>query len=187
MLADGGDALAGAQDFLPGGFNYADDAVHMPLQCGTQWDALSHVFYDGKMYNDRDVKLVTSQGARANAIEKIADGVVGRGVLLDLPRFLRLPWLDDGTRILPEDLDACAEAFGVAIGSGDIAARAHRHDDALPRAEVLAGLLRRPRARASRSTARAGSSSARSPPWRPTPGASRCGPTRPPTASSRCT
>ena len=92
----------------------------MPLQCGTQWDALSHVFYDGRMYNDRDVKLVTSQGARANAIEKIADGVVGRGVLLDLPRFLRRPWLDDGTRILPEDLDACAEAFGVAIGSGDI-------------------------------------------------------------------
>ena len=120
MLADGGDALAGAQDFLPGGFNYADDAVLMPLQCGTQWDALSHVFYDGRMYNDRDVKLVTSQGARANAIERIADGVVGRGVLLDLPGFLRRPWLDDGTRILPEDLDACAEAFGVAIGSGDV-------------------------------------------------------------------
>ena len=120
MLADGGDALAGAQDFLPGGFNYADDAIQMPLQCGTQWDALSHVFYDGRMYNDRDVKLVTSQGARANAIERIADGVVGRGVLLDLPRFLKRPWLDDGTRIRPEDLDACAEAFGVAVGSGDI-------------------------------------------------------------------
>jgi kynurenine formamidase len=72
------------------------------------------------MYNDRDVKLVTSQGARANAIQKIADGVVGRGVLLDLPRFLHRPWLDDGTRIFPEDLDACAEAFGVAIGSGDV-------------------------------------------------------------------
>ena len=120
MLADGGDALAGAQEFLPGGFRYADDSIVMPLQCGTQWDALSHVFYDGRMYNDRDVKLVTSQGARANAIQKIADGVVGRGVLLDLPRFLRRPWLDDGTRIFPEDLDACAEAFGVAVGSGDV-------------------------------------------------------------------
>jgi kynurenine formamidase len=120
MLADGGDALAGAQEFLPGGFQYADDAVLMPLQCGTQWDALSHVFYDGRMYNDRDVKLVTSQGARANAIQKIADGVVGRGVLLDLPRFLRRPWLENGTRILPDDLDACAEAFGVAVGSGDV-------------------------------------------------------------------
>jgi kynurenine formamidase len=120
MLATGSDALAGAQDFLPGGFNYADDAVSMPLQCGTQWDALAHVFYDGKMYNDRDVRLVTSAGALANSIDQIKDGVVGRGVLLDIPRFLRRPWLEDGTRILPEDLDACAEASGVAVESGDI-------------------------------------------------------------------
>jgi kynurenine formamidase len=119
MLADGGDALAGAQN-LPGGFNYADDAVTMPLQCGTQWDALAHVFYDGKMYNDRDVRLVTSRGARANSIDRIKDGVVGRGVLLDFPRMLRKPWLENGTRILPRDLDACAEAFGVTIESGDI-------------------------------------------------------------------
>ena len=119
MLADGGDALAGAQN-LPGGFNYADDAVTMPLQCGTQWDALSHVFYDGRMYNDRDVALVSSRGARANAIEQIADGVVGRGVLLDMPRFKRCDWLADGTAIGPNDLDACAEAFGVTVEAGDI-------------------------------------------------------------------
>jgi kynurenine formamidase len=120
MLADGGDALAGHQDHLPGGFNYADDAVTMPLQCGTQWDALSHVFYDGKMYNDRDIRLVTSQGARANSIDQIKDGVIGRGVLLDLPRYTRLSWLDDGTRITPADLDSCAEAFGATIDRGDI-------------------------------------------------------------------
>jgi kynurenine formamidase len=117
MLQDGGDA---ATQKLPGGFNYTDDAVTMPLQCGTQWDALAHVSYDGKMYNDRDIDLVTSRGARANAIERIADGVVGRGVLLDLPRLHRLPWLEDATRILPRDLDACAEAFGVTIERGDI-------------------------------------------------------------------
>lgn len=55
MLADGGDALAGAQDHFPGGFRYADDAISMPLQCGTQWDALSHIYYDGLMYNGRDI------------------------------------------------------------------------------------------------------------------------------------
>ncbi len=120
MLADGGDALAGAQDFLPGGFRYADDTVTMPLQCGTQWDALAHVFYDGKMYNDRDIRFVTSRGALVNSIDRIKDGVVGRGVLLDLPRLLKRPWLDDGTRIMPRDLDHCAEAFGVTVESGDI-------------------------------------------------------------------
>jgi len=119
MLADGGDALAGAQDFLPGGFRYADDAIHMPLQCGTQWDALAHVFYDGRMYNDRDVREVTSAGARSNSIDKIKDGVVARGVLLDLPRFRRIPWLENGTAILPEELDACAEAQGVTVEPGD--------------------------------------------------------------------
>ena len=120
MLADGGDALAGAQDFIPGGFRYADDAIYMPLQCGTQWDALAHVFYDGKMWNDRGIELVTSSGARANSIDKIKDGVVGRGVLLDVPRHQGVRWLENGTPILPEDLDACAEAEGVAVESGDI-------------------------------------------------------------------
>jgi len=61
MMADGGDVLCGAQDFIAGGFRCADDSVTMPLQCGTQWDALSHVMYDGKMYGDRDVSLVTSR------------------------------------------------------------------------------------------------------------------------------
>jgi kynurenine formamidase len=119
MLADGGDALSGAQN-LPGGFQFADDAITMPLQCGTQWDALSHVFYDGKMYNDRDISLVTSRGARKNSIDQIKDGVVGRGVLLDMPRFVKRRWLENGTKILPGDLDNCAEAFGVAIEPGDI-------------------------------------------------------------------
>lgn len=119
MLASGADALAGAQDGIPGGFRYADDAVHMPLQCGTQWDALSHVFYDGRMYNDRDIRLVTSRGAKKNSIDRIADGVVARGVLLDLPRHRGIPWLENGTPIYPDELDACAEAQGVAIERGD--------------------------------------------------------------------
>jgi kynurenine formamidase len=120
MLQDGGDVLAGAQDGIPGGFRYADDAVTMPLQCGTQWDALSHVFYDGRMYNDRDIKLVTSRGAQKNGIEAAKNGVVGRGILLDLPRHCSELWLENGFSIGPELLDACAEAEGVTIESGDI-------------------------------------------------------------------
>jgi len=120
MLADGGDALSGAQDHFPGGFRYADDAITMPLQCGTQWDALSHVYYDELMYNGRDIRLVTSRGAKANSIDRLAADVVGRGVLLDLPLIRGCQWLEDGTAIMPEDLDACAEALGVTIESGDI-------------------------------------------------------------------
>jgi kynurenine formamidase len=45
--------------------------------------------------------------------------VISRGVLLDLARFTREPWLENGTRIRPADLDACAEAFGVTVEPGD--------------------------------------------------------------------
>jgi len=120
MLADGESVLAGAQDRFPGGFRYADDAISMPLQCGTQWDALSHVFYDGRMYNDRDIALVTPRGAARNGIERMRDDVVGRGVLLDLPRHRGVPWLENGTPIQASELDECAEACGVAIERGDI-------------------------------------------------------------------
>ncbi|HKJ23587.1 MAG TPA: cyclase family protein, partial [Myxococcota bacterium] len=115
MLADGGDVTR-----RPGGFAYADDAVHMPLQCGTQWDALAHVFYDGRMYGDRDIALVSSSGAAANSIDKIRDGVVGRGVLLDVARHRGVDWLEDGEGIAPEELDACAERQGVTVEPGDV-------------------------------------------------------------------
>ena len=63
---------------------------------------------------------MTSGGAKANSIDRIRDGVIGRGVLLDLPRAQRREWLDDGTPILPEHLDACAEAQGVTVDAGFI-------------------------------------------------------------------
>jgi kynurenine formamidase len=115
MLVDGS-----REPTAPGGFQYTDDAITMPLQCATQWDSLAHVAYDGKLYNDRDVALVTADGAQVNSIDRMRDGVVGRGVLLDLPHHLDVPWLDGGTPVLPADLDACAEASGVTIESGDV-------------------------------------------------------------------
>jgi kynurenine formamidase len=120
LTRSGADALAGARQPLPGGFDYADDLVTMPLQCGTQWDSLAHVFYDGKMYNGRDIRQITGAGAAANSIDRMKNGVVGRGVLLDVARHARVPWLEDDVAIRPEDLDACAETQGVSVEPGDI-------------------------------------------------------------------
>jgi kynurenine formamidase len=119
MLQDGGDVASGAQDFLPG-LRYCDDAVTMPLQCATQWDALAHIYFDGKMYNDRGPEWVNSNGARANSIDRVKDKIVGRGVLLDMPRYKGKPWLAPGEAIYPADLDGAAAQQKVAIGSGDI-------------------------------------------------------------------
>ncbi len=117
MLATGTDAVAGNQD--ENGLRYADDMVSLPLQCGTQWDALGHIFYDDKMWNGYDAALVDSGGAKKNGIEKVKDKMVGRGVLLDMTRHLGVEALDEGMAITNDDLDGCAEAQGVEIRRGD--------------------------------------------------------------------
>jgi kynurenine formamidase len=117
MLATGTDAVAGAQDKI--GIRYADDAVSMPLQCGTQWDALGHIFYGDKMWNGYDARLVDSDGAQKNGIEKTKAKMVGRGVLLDVARHVGRDCLEDGTAITNDDLDAVAKAQKVEIKRGD--------------------------------------------------------------------
>jgi kynurenine formamidase len=117
MLATGTDAVAGVQD--KGGLRYADDMVSLPMQCGTQWDALGHIFFDEKMWNGYDARLVDSNGAQKNGIEKVKDRMAGRGVLLDVARHFGMPHLEDGTAITSEDLDVTARAQGVEIRRGD--------------------------------------------------------------------
>jgi kynurenine formamidase len=87
---------------------------------GARWEPLAGVARDGRGYNDRDPGEVPAVGASAAAIDRVADGVIARGVLLDLARAAGRPWLDDGAPILPADLDACAETFGVTIDTGDV-------------------------------------------------------------------
>jgi kynurenine formamidase len=118
MIATGAEAAAGAQDFIAG-LRYADDVIMMPLQCGTQWDGLAHVFVEGKMYNGRDMALVTLDGAAVNGIQEIRDRVCTRGVLLDIARYKGERWLEPGYGITAEDLDGCAARAGVTVGTGD--------------------------------------------------------------------
>ena len=61
MLRTGTDAYSGVLDKR--GIRAADDMVVMPLQCGTQWDGLGHVFFDNYMYNGYDCREVSSAGA----------------------------------------------------------------------------------------------------------------------------
>lgn len=118
MLQDGGDIESGAQDHLPT-LRYTDDAVYLVLQCSTQWDALAHIYHDGKMYNGYGTKEVNSQGAKKNSITNIKDKAVGRGVLLDLPRYKGKQWLDTSEKITAEDLEGCAAKQGVEVREGD--------------------------------------------------------------------
>jgi kynurenine formamidase len=105
-------ALGFAKDFI--GVDYHSDGH-------THVDALCHVAYEGRLYNGLDADSVSSEGAPADAIDAVKDGLVGRGVLLDIPRLRGVPWLEPGEHVFREDLEGAAREQGVEIGEGDIA------------------------------------------------------------------
>lgn len=123
-VATGADHEAGRQQFngrpLPMQMGYADDTVVLHLQSATHWDSLCHIFHRGRMYNGYPASQSTSSGSARNGLEHLTGRLVGRGVLLDIPRSKGVDWLDDGYAITPDDLDAAAEHGRVEIREGDI-------------------------------------------------------------------
>lgn len=117
MLRDGSELTVPGEE--PPIFGVTDDAVYMPLQTSTQWDALCHILYKGRAYNNRGPESITSQGALKNSITNMKDRAIGRGVLLDLPRMLGIDWLEPGDAIQASHLEQCAEFQGVTIHEGD--------------------------------------------------------------------
>lgn len=100
---------------------YNDDYVTMPLQAATHWDAPSHVYYDGLLYNGFEASRVGSGGATVNGIEHAAQrGVTTRGVLVDIARHRGAAAIAPASQVEPEELEAALTAQGVDVGSGDI-------------------------------------------------------------------
>lgn len=86
----------------------------------THMDSLCHFLYDGKMYNGYSQDVVTEKGAANNSIINFKDGIITRGVLMDIARHKGVDYLEPGTRIYPEDLDAWEKKAHVRVGSGDV-------------------------------------------------------------------
>jgi kynurenine formamidase len=87
----------------------------------THLDSFAHVFFDGKMWNGYPVKeLVTAEnGAARNSVLTMKNGIVTRAVLYDMARLKGVPYLEPGTRIFVEDLEAWEKKTGVKVGPGD--------------------------------------------------------------------
>jgi kynurenine formamidase len=103
----------------PDQIRFSDDAVSMPLQCATHWDALAHVSYADRMYNGFPVDSVDERGAARCGIANVTS-LISRGVLLDVARTRGVERLDGGYAITPDDLDAAEAAAGARVQSGDI-------------------------------------------------------------------
>jgi kynurenine formamidase len=113
-------AIAQAAGDYPG-FHFSDDVIMFPPQCATQCDALSHVHYDGKLYNGYVANdVLNEKGASKLGIDRQSvQPLATRGVLLDFPRLFGIARLAAGTPITAQDLDLAVEKQGVEIMPGD--------------------------------------------------------------------
>jgi len=86
----------------------------------THMDGLCHLFYRGRLYNGYTQDSVTNDGANRLSIHSQKQGIFTRGVLIDVPRLQGLDYLEPGTAVFPEDLDAWEDKTGVRVSSGDV-------------------------------------------------------------------
>jgi kynurenine formamidase len=103
MLTDvdiGSGSVRFAKDYV--GVDYHNDGH-------THIDAFCHVAFGGSFFD-----------GQRGAIDILKDGLVGRGVLLDVPRVRGVPWLEPGEHVFPDDLEAAERAQGVTVRTGDI-------------------------------------------------------------------
>jgi kynurenine formamidase len=107
---------------LERGLDFAMDRFMMNVHgnADSHIDALCHVVFDSKLYNDVPVDLITPQGATTLSIDVAHDGIVGRGVLLDIPRLHGRPWLEPGDHVTSDDLVAAERAQQLDVGQGDV-------------------------------------------------------------------
>jgi kynurenine formamidase len=143
--------LAGGDDCVVPGFGLESTADFVGIafhgMACSHLDALCHVFVDGRMYNGYPGTDVKSTGAKRNSVMCAKDGIVSRGVLLDMPRTLGVPWLEPAQVIDPDQLDAAEAKEGVKVRRGDILlistgrdARRAKHGAWAPFNPGLAGL-----------------------------------------------
>jgi len=86
----------------------------------THIDSLCHMFHNGKMYNGFAQTNVIGSGAMKLGIGNLKNGIIARGILVDIPLLKNIEYLEPGTAITPEDLDAWEKKAGLKVGAGDV-------------------------------------------------------------------
>ncbi|MFG2819912.1 cyclase family protein [Kitasatospora sp. NPDC048365] len=114
--------MTAVPDGRSGGLDFAMDrfAMNVHGDADSHLDALCHVVYDGTLHGGVPADGVTASGAAALSVEVARDGIVGRGVLLDIPRLRGVPWLEPGDHVTEDDLAAAEAAQDVRVGEGDL-------------------------------------------------------------------
>ena len=145
MLRTGTDAYSGVLDKR--GIRAADDMVMMPLQCGTQWDGLGHVFYENYMWNGYDCREVTI-GRRAEVRHREDQEQDGRPRRVPRRRARARAWSRSTTATASPARTSTTRAKKQSVDAQArrLRHRAHRPDGALPEGRKLGRLSGRRRA-----------------------------------------
>jgi kynurenine formamidase len=109
-------------DVGSGEMRFATDFLGIQFHgdCHTHIDAPCHIAYKGQLYNGRPANLVTVRGALDLDVCTYAHGIVGRGILIDVPRYRGVEWLDPGVAVTGEEIEAVEAAQGIRLEEGDI-------------------------------------------------------------------
>jgi kynurenine formamidase len=83
-------------------------------------DALCHVSYLGKLFAGAPASSATEAGAALGDVTTVSDGIVGRGVLLDIPRLHAVSWTEPGDQVTADELVAAEHSQQVRVGRGDL-------------------------------------------------------------------
>jgi kynurenine formamidase len=87
----------------------------------THLDSLAHINERGVFYNgyQPDPDDVAKNRHSKNSIHNVKSGIFTRGILVDIPRLKGVAYLEPGTPIYVEDLEAWEKQAGVKVGAGD--------------------------------------------------------------------
>ena len=87
----------------------------------THLDSLAHINDNGVFFNGYkpDLETVLKERHAKNSIHNVKNGIFTRGILLDIPRLKGVPYLEPGTPIYVEDLEAWEKKAGIRVSAGD--------------------------------------------------------------------
>jgi len=86
----------------------------------THMDSLCHLIHNDKLYNGFSRDVVTEKGAEKLQIHNLKHGIFSRGILFDIPRLRGVDYLEPGTPIFPEELEAWENRIGTKVKPGDV-------------------------------------------------------------------
>jgi kynurenine formamidase len=109
-------------DIGSGELRFATDFLGMQFHgdCHTHIDALCHIAYKGQLYNGIPADTVSILGASKLDITEYAQGIIGRGVMIDAARYRSIKWLEPGEVVTREEIEAIEKSEGVRLCEGDI-------------------------------------------------------------------